>query len=486
MSFLDYRHPDYETRKERSRFAKLYRTGRVQDEAEKAVRRESGTRINSKGLHLQRRSQGETMDAFRERVYVSRYPRHFGRIVTSFVGSLMQAEDKASRQWSDALGNPTEDGTLMGRYYEDADGSGTSMRQVLQDAADTLVTSHRQWYLVDPPAGSGMASVHLLPEESVVNWVTRSGRLVDVLVRENTDARQSVEDESGSRETFMRYTLDGWRRYMKEEDSMTVLDQGEWRYGFWRTSDQDERRLPLGYVDLELGEPVGYNMARDARYLYNLLSDLRWALRRTSYSKLAPEDEALSQDEYETAARALEEGQNFLTFPAQYIAPDVGVFTGAYEIYKQEVKDFYVTALQSYEDAAKQKTATEIMQEQSGGRFSFLSVLARAMDSLEEDVYKLIHQVEQPENAASWQEVSVERSKDFKPVDAEQKAQTLMKAAFGAKSAPLGTAGKTDAATKIGDLLGIDYDEDEVRDAVEDQEGQRSRRRSAGSFGIQE
>jgi len=56
MSFLDYRHPDYDTRKKRSRFAKLYRTGRVQDEAEKAVRRESGTRIDSKGLHLQTRS----------------------------------------------------------------------------------------------------------------------------------------------------------------------------------------------------------------------------------------------------------------------------------------------------------------------------------------------------------------------------------------------------------------------------------------------
>jgi len=466
-NLLDYRHPDYETRKRRSTFAELYRTGRVQDKVEESARRDDGTRIQQGSLHLQRRSQGETIDAYRERAYVSRYPRHFGRVVTSFVGSLMQSEEKASRQWSDALGSPQEDGTLMARYYEDIDGQGTPLKQCLQSIADTLVTSHRQWYLLDPPSDSGLAKLHLLPEKDVLNWVTQDGRLVDVLIREHIDDRTSIEQEPGSQETFLRYTLDGWTRYRKEEDGFSVPDEGEWDPGFYRTTDREEKRLPMGYIDLGLGEPVGYNMARGARYLYNLLSDIRWAIRRTSFSKLAPEKEALTEEEYELASRALEDGHNFLTFPAQYIAPDAGVFTGAYDIYKQEVRDFYVTALQSYEDAAKERTATEIMQDESEGRFSFLAVLARAMDKVEQDIYNLLHQVEVPNDPAAWEEVSVTRSRDFQPVDAENKADTLMEAAFGPNAVPLGEQGTTDVATTVGDLLGIEYDEEEVETAVQ-------------------
>ena len=129
--------------------------------------------------------------------------------------------------------------------------------------------------------------------------------------------------------------------------------------------------------------------------------------------------------------------------------------------------DFYVTALQSYEDAAKQKTATEIMQEQGAGRFSFLSVLARAMDTLENDIYNLIHQIERPQEPSAWTEARVERSRDFKPVDAENKADRLMKSYFGRDAVPAGVETKTNVATAIHDLLGVDYDEEEVREAVE-------------------
>jgi len=207
-------------------------------------------------------------------------------------------------------------------------------------------------------------------------------------------------------------------------------------------------------------------MAKDARYLYNLLSDIRWAMRTTSYAKLAPE-EMMSETEHEQAVDALAKGHNLLTFPANFIGPDANVFKEEYAIFKDEVRDFYVTALQSYEDAAKERTATEIMQDESEGRFSFLAVLARAMDKVEQDIYNLLHQVEVPNDPAAWEEVSVTRSRDFQPVDAENKADTLMEAAFGPNAGPLGEQGTTDVATTVGDLLGIEYDEEEVETAVQ-------------------
>ena len=482
MSFLDYRHPEYETRRDRSVYAHLYRTGKVQQKAKESAKKDRGTRMEQGDLHLVRRAQGETIDAYRERVFVSRYPRHFGRVVTSFVGTLMQSEEKASRQWGDALGSPKEDDTTMARYYKNADGEETPMKQQLQSAADTLVTSHRQWYLVNPPSGDELATVNLIPEKRVVNWVEDGGRLVDVLVKEHRDTRSSIEEETGAEETYIRYTLDGWRRYRENDDGDAVLvADGEWDFPFYRTADRSERRLPIEYVDLGLGEPVGYNMAQDAKYLYNLLSDLRWALRRTSFSKLAPQDEPLTQEDYELASTALSQGENFLTFPAQYIAPDSAVFQAAYEIYKQEVMDFYVTALQSYEDAAKQKTATEIMQEQGAGRFSFLSVLARAMDTLENDIYNLIHQIERPQEPSTWSEAKVERSRDFKPVDAQDKAERLMKSYFGRDAVPAGVETKTNVATAIHDLLGVDYEEEEVQEAVEQMMDRTAQSRSQQS-----
>jgi hypothetical protein len=466
MSFLDYRHPDYETRRRRSVFASLYRTGEVLDKVHESVRREKGTRMQQGDLHLVRRSQGETIGAYRERAYISRFPRHYGRVVTSFVGSLMQSERKASRQWGNALGSPDEEEALMARYHDNVDGSGTSMPQLMQQVADRLVTSHRQWYLLDAPMGEELARLHRIPEKRVLNWVERDGRPVDVLVRESRDDRSSVEEETDGNQTFIRYQLAGWTRYREEDGDPVVIERQEWDFPFWRTPDQTERRLPISYVDLGLGEPVGYNMAQDAKYLYNLLSDLRWALRRTSFSKLAPEGEPLSQTDYELASEAIAEGENFLTFPAQYIAPDAGIFGEAYEIYRQEVMDFYVTALQSYEDAAQEKTATEIMQEQGAGRFSFLSVLARAMDTFENDLYFLIHQIEEPTSPSTWQEASVERSRDFQPVDAEKKATQLMEAAFPRGAVPIGESGDIDAAKRIADLLGIDYDEAELEEDV--------------------
>lgn len=467
MSFLDYRHPEYPDRKERSKFAHLYRTGKVARRAEKQATRSDNDHRTRHQLHLVRRSQGETLSAYRERVHTSRFPRHMARVVTSFVGSLMQNEGKATRNWSDALGAPSDDDSVMQHYADNIDGQGTSLPAHRMEVADTLTTSHRQWYLVDPPADEGdMATIHLLSEADVVNWVEEQGRLTDVLVRESHDARTSVEQETGSVETYIRFTTEGWARYRKDEEGDTRrIESQEWRFGFYQTPDRQVRRVPIGYVDLGLKEDVGYNLARGNRYLFNLLSDIRWGIRRTSFSKLAPQDDTLNENEYELAARALDEGSNFLTFPAQYIAPDSSVFADAYKVWKDEVRDYYVTAFQSYQDAAKEKTATEIQQNEGAGRFSYLSVLARNLDEWENDVLDLLHQVEVPRQPGQWAEARVKRSRDFQPIDAEVRAQKLMRTFFRGP-VPAGEEGRTDAARQVTELLGVESDTSEIESEV--------------------
>jgi|APHM01.1.fsa_nt_gi hypothetical protein len=207
-------------------------------------------------------------------------------------------------------------------------------------------------------------------------------------------------------------------------------------------------------------------------------------MRRTSFSKLAPQDEPLTQEDFELASEAIAEGENFLTFPAQYIAPDSAVFQAAYEIYKQEVRDFYVTALQSYEDSAKQKTATEVMQDNSSGRYSFLSVLVGAMDQLENDLYFLLHQIELPGQPGAWREAEVERSRDFQPIDAEDKADRLTKKYFGSR-VPASDATKSNVASAIHDLLGVGYDEDDVEEAVASQSDRQAQAQSTQSSFLQ-
>ncbi|NBB85371.1 MAG: hypothetical protein GVY12_04005, partial [Bacteroidetes bacterium] len=115
MSWLDETHDDYERLQRRAEFARLYRTGEVQQRAENQARHitRQATGISFKGqteglskwaqhtsdLHLMQRSQGERVEAYIERVMVSRYPRHFARIVTSFIGSILQVESEKSTQW---------------------------------------------------------------------------------------------------------------------------------------------------------------------------------------------------------------------------------------------------------------------------------------------------------------------------------------------------------------------------------------------------
>lgn len=481
MSFLSYRHPKYETRHKRARFARLYRTGRAAREAEKqATKASQATVRDGHRLHLIRRSQGETLEAYRERVYVSRFPAHMSRVVTSYTGTLMQGEDKAQRQWGDALGTPEDEDTDMARYWTDIDGEDTSMPQKTLAVADRLTTSHRQWYLVDPPADpDGRARLHLLSEGDVVNWVSRDGRLVDVLVKEQADTRSSIEEQGEGQETYIRYTLDGWTRYRQDSGSTTILEQQEWGFGFWQTPDRERRRLPVGYVDLMLDEPVGYNLARGNKYLYNLLSDLRWGLRRTSFSKLTPRNETLTEKEFELAARSIEEGHNFLPFPADYPSPDANIFATAYDIFQEEVRDYYITAFQSYEDSARERTATEIQQDAQSGRFSFLSVLARAVDEWENDVLYLLHQVERPNEPQTWREASVTRSQDFQPLDAQERADKLMRSVFGS-TVPVGASGEIDTAKQITNLLGIDADDDDITEAVNQRRDQRAQAADAG------
>jgi len=491
MSWLDLRHSDYDMLRGRSEFARLYRSGEVSTRAENQARTLSrrGQRTGLRGyadrtadMHLMQRSQGETVDAYIDRVMVSRYPRHFGRIVASFIGSLLQVEDEKQTQWGpddgEGLGDPMEAGTVLHGYWQDIDGAGTDWPMMIVEALDALITKHGQWYFMDPPAdGRGKARLHLLQQENVLNWRRENGRLVEVLLRETIDRRTSIRDETPLGERYLYVTLDGWERYQRDEDGDAVFIEGqEWAVPFYRTPERQERRLPIGWERINLAEPVGYNTALDARYLYNLLSDVRWAIRRTSFSKLAPTD-FLTEEQAELAKETLAQGHNFLTFPGNFIAPDASVYEVGYDIYKEEVRDFYVTALQSYEDAARERTATELRQEKSAGPHSFLSVLAAAIDEYANDLLFLIEQIERPDDPALWRTHTVQRTRNFEPVDATERGRELANRYFGKdQPVPIGETGKQNAAKEIAGLDGIQVDEDEITGELEGEAEARARR----------
>jgi hypothetical protein len=59
----------------------------------------------------------------------------------------------------------------------------------------------------------------------------------------------------------------------------------------------------------------------------------------------------------------------------------------------------------------------------------------------------------------------VERSRDFKPINAEKKADRLLKTYFGSR-VPASDNTKQGVAKAVHDLLGVDYEDDDVEEAV--------------------
>lgn len=492
--WVEKTHEEYKSRVERDTFTRDHYRGRVKDKAvaqaatlNDTIRRtDDGEVIGKRAtgeVYLWRRAQGESVDAYLERVRISKFPRHHAAVVDSFSGSIFAVENDAVRNM-DVFGKIDDARSFVYKLWRNADGMGTNYTTMFKRAAGRFTNYSRIWYLVETDRFTW------LDTECVRNWFyTDGGTLSDVIVQETVDGRGSIADDYPKKEERVRYVhyhLEGWDRYRIEENDKgerraVRIDEGSgiWDYPHYDDPTRTREVLPIGYIDIPFEEGVfpGYQMAQDANYLYNLLSDPRNLIRVANHPKLYGDVE---DNEFERTAVELQAGANLLQGKWDFIAPPAENMSLAYKVYRDEVEEFWITSHQRYENAARQVTATEALQDEQRGRSAYLTMLSGALDELENRVLFFLAQKQFPTNPSVWLDPYVERSTDFKPVNASVYNDSIQRRYFEGP-VPIGPTGLKNAARIIAGGDGIEIDDDEMEAEVDQMELEANQAAAAGA-----
>lgn len=478
-------HPDHDLWTERNEYVWDLYSGaalvKARDKAEKIAQNE-GLKLDDDGrfqpelynrrpdlgTYLFRRAQGENPLAFSERARISRFPAHFAQVVDRHVGAVQLAGYDTTR-WVDPdsgdgpLGDPSEPGSTAAYLKRNADGQETSWDTLMTQGIKRVFLQRRLWYLVDGPTEEvSQPRVVWLDTESVINWIKQDGRLTDVVVTEERDGRDSIQDDHETETVYIHYSLDGFQRF--DGDGEPVGEMQEWDNPFWETPEQERRILPVGYVDLQLRRDVPRAMAQDQEYLFNELSDIRMAMRIAAHPKfhLNADDQA-----YQDTKKALLAGANLVRAEsADWLSLPWDSIQAGREMYQADVKEFYDTAFQQLNDAARKKTATEIQQEDQRGRQAFLVHLSDRADELENAVRYRLAQIAAPGSPEQWDIPKVRRSNDYQPVDPDAESKALKDLYFPNQPVPASQSTRKEAAMEIAELQGIPEEDEEGLEAA--------------------
>lgn len=460
-SWLDYEHPAYQEQADHWAEARAHYTGSLL----------SDDHIKS---FLIRKSAAESWEAYHERQKLADYTPHFSTAVDSLAGMLFQVENNAKRSFGTpeepGLGYPDDIGTPMHRIWRNADGEGTDWTTFWKQLAIELVHSHSAWITIDT-LEQGESVIRLWPSLAVTNWRYENGVLVEAMVIELYDERNSIQDEPEFARQWVVYRIDGWTRYKKEKNSQgqeteIIVNEGTYAY-----EDEMERPvLPIFQVELPMNRHVGWMMARKANVIFNKESERDHLLRAANFPFLLL---VMADKQFNKALQKIKAGVRALQVdpshgkPHSFITPPSEAAQIATEVLTRKVDEFYVTFFQSYGDSARERTATEARQDISAGVGAFLQLLKAAVDEGENNALKLIAQVEYPADERRWFTNSVQRSEDFLPVNIANEIEKIKERYFGAdKTIPLGKTGRMQAAKRIADWDGLEYSEEELSAAL--------------------
>lgn len=490
--------PEYKERTRRAVYARDHYTGEVLEKVRdgipaKKIERDhskipdgagipvgsdrTGTLYAGKDVYLYQRAQGEHIEAFRERAFVSRFPRHAARVVGSFLGRLDMVSERDERAWSledgRGLGRPEDPASRMHALWRDFDGDGANYPACLTAAARTAMVENEVAYMMAPPVTDGAAPrLVLLRSEDVLNrYPLHSQYPAWVVLREGGDQRPAdprAKLPDGLVERRVLITPERFDRFEIEGDEVRYLESesGAWKMPIYRTPERGALRLPVRFVRLshrpvsQGGLHAGYQMALGANYLYNLLSDWRNNVRQVTHNLLTADVEDRA---FENSKNALAEGHKVLQGAWAFIGPQPGYTAEVWAGYQDEVQAFYAESFQNYESVARERTATEVRQEQSSGQYAFLSLLAQLLDEIENDWLFLASQYLFPNDPDLWNAASVHRKKDFRPVDPHAEARALAEMLFSEAAPPAPASAFEDAYRKLFAALSLSVPEEDAK-----------------------
>lgn len=466
--WLDYQHPLYA-----SMLRKWTRTRDVYT-GECA----SAEKIKS---YLIRKAQGEAAEAFAERVQLSPLPPLFGTIVDSLAGLVSSSDDRANRVYNDGdttiLGEPHDQETTIGRLWRNADGRGNGWLTVHKSLRTELIAVHYAWGLVD--SIDGVPVVRYLSPEQVPNWIDTETGPTDVIVRETVDARRSVQERAARAQSvrWVRYLEEGWERWAKDEHGKAQLVEASAYHtdpalsGFYDASNR--RTIPIFPVVVPLSRNIGWQTAERVLAYWNAKSSRDNLLRIANHPRA---NIVGDKEHFDAVIGAVREGVNALHSRASdprdhsYITPPADAATIATAVLVDERTDIFVNAFREYGNAARQKTATEVVQDVAAGPGSFLQLLTAAEDGAENNALARVAQIVYPGpgNAKKWFVAKVERSTQFLPTDPDAEAEKLGLRLFGDKAViPVGRQARVDGARQIAEYLGLNPQDEELEAEIE-------------------
>lgn len=391
-----------------------------------------GNRNGGFGTYLIRRSQGESASAFRERARITRFPAAYAALTDAYVGGIAAVE--GAGKWKLQEGGPLgehddPDGdSMMYRMWRDIDGTGRNWLGALNTAKKNLIVDDLYCSFTYMPTDGTYPLTEWIDPDRIVDWDMEDGRPVWLLIQESVWERPDKHEKGTLVDYYKEFDLDGWTQYRVNEiddeiRSLEVVESQEWERPFYTDDTMTKRRLPFTWVRLSemLGRYAGYQMALDHNALYNILSDARWNFRVINHPRLVINAE---NDQFDKITSGIAQGHNVIQAEdAKYIAPPSENGEAAYRTYSSEMQQFFVTNHQRMNTPNIERSATEILYNQAEGRTAFLSLFASAIDEIDNDWRFLSTQIVAPTNPLVWHSSTVERSRDFKPVDIDHLAQ---------------------------------------------------------------
>lgn len=388
--------------------------------------------------YLVKRKQGESDNAYNERKAFADYTAHFLSAVMRLAGMLWAVDGEGNRRWGgdegEGLGDENDEDSLAHVLNRNADGEGTNWKTVVAGATVDVISYLELWAVVEgydfDAEGNAVGSprIRIFPPQSVLRPIYKRGALKSVKIKSKTDPVEDQKQKPAPKEQFFIYEPGGFEVWEHNDKNEPILARVKQPYGGetmpdFRFVDRDgNETVPVFRIRLPLRAPLGYLMARKANAIFNHENTLDFLLFVACFPKfladVVREGGEMDDKQYKAIIEAFEKGQNLIPGAGgKFDAPPMDPAKTKAEIVEQKVTDFYATFFQSYGDAAKEKTATEIRQDFRSGIEAFLVLLADTMDEFENNAFWFFEQIEHPDDPDQWGHAKVDRPEKFDPKD---------------------------------------------------------------------
>lgn len=446
----------------------------------------------------------EPKEDYEERVGAVTCPGLLPFLVDSFSGMLQAGDRNTSIVYAEegadgGLGDVETPGTEAYKLANNADGDGLNFETFWTRFDNRLIRYFEVWVLVNGAIkdadGHTIQDPHfqLIDPIAVTNTFYRDGRLTDVVVEHFVDGRTSIMDGPGKIRRWTHYHLYGADVYEERKlkngktEIVRKLDLAI-EYAYFETTDRRKRILPIFPSRLTLDRFVTYQAARTQNEILNLESEKRASLRNGLLARFALVGSQAFADslrkEYAKGFKTLRHDPKNST-QHYFVAPPDAFTRIAEEEIERKSEAFMVNNFRDYANAAREKTATEIKSDNKAGKEAFLLLLAASKTEAQNRAFFLLEQSHFPDKPSLWGRARVNREPDFSLVTGKELVETVLEKVFSDRALPLGPTSLESAARMVLDYFGLEYDEDELKTAVQASVAARAQEEAATSaFGI--